>query len=74
MTALKAENRPTLAIGHAGAASEDTTTEIRNGFIGQLLAALNLKMEAWERVSGNAHMAAIAANDAFNRARRSNVS
>ncbi len=74
VTALKAENRPTLAIGHAGAASEDTTTEIRNGFIGQLLAALNLKMEAWERVSGNAHMAAIAANDAFNRARRSNAS
>lgn len=71
-TALKAENRPTLAIGHSSPAHEDTTTEIRNGFIAQLLAALNLKTEAWERVSGNAHMAAVAANEAFNRARRSN--
>ncbi|MFA5898953.1 MAG: hypothetical protein WC829_07550, partial [Hyphomicrobium sp.] len=73
-TALRAENRPTLAIGHAGAADEDTTTEIRNGFIAQLLAALNLKTETWERVSGNAHMAAIAAHEAFTRARRSNGS
>ena len=49
-------------------------TEIRGGFITQLLAALNIKPEAWERVSGNAHVAAIAANEAFNRARRTNAS
>ncbi len=69
---LKSENRPTLAIGHTGPAEEDTTTQIRNGFVAQLLAALNLKTESWERVSGNAHMAAVAANEAFIRARRSN--
>ncbi len=72
-TALKAENRPTLAIGHTSPVDEETTTQIRNSFIAQMLAALNLKTEAWERVSGNVHMAAIAAHDAFSRARRSNL-
>lgn len=70
--ALKAQNPPTLAIGHSSAADEETTTEVRNAFVAQMLAALNLKTESWERVSGNAHMAAIAANEVFNRARRSN--
>ena len=64
----------TRAIEHKPPADEATTTEIRGGFITQLLAALNIKSEAWERVSGNAHVAAIAANEAFNRARRSNAS
>ena len=72
-TALRAENPPTLAIGHKPGFEEESTTEIRGGFITQLLAALNIKAEAWERVSGNAHVAAIAANEAFNRARRSNA-
>ena len=63
------EHRPAAA-----PADEATTTEIRGGFITQLLAALNIKSEAWERVSGNAHVAAIAANEAFNRARRTNAS
>ena len=73
---LRSENRPTLALGHSAVepADDATTTEIRGGFITQLLAALNIKSEAWERVSGNAHVAAIAANEAFNRARRSNAS
>ncbi len=63
----------TRAIEHKPVVDEDTTTEIRNGFVAQLLAALNLRTESWERISGNAHMAAIAANEAFNRARRSNA-
>jgi hypothetical protein len=71
-TPLKAENRPTLALSHAGAAEEEMTTQVRNGFIAKLLAALNLRAETWERVSGNVLMAAIATNEAFNRARRSN--
>ncbi len=64
----------TRAIEHKPAVDEETTTQIRNAFVAQLLAALNLRTEAWERVSGNAHMAAVAANEAFNRARRSNGS
>jgi hypothetical protein len=73
---LRAQNPPTLALGHSATPLDDTpsTTEIRGGFITQLLAALNIKPDAWERVSGNAHVAAIAANEAFNRARRSNAS
>jgi hypothetical protein len=73
---LRAQNPPTLALGHSATPLADTpsTTEIRGGFITQLLAALNIRPDAWERVSGNAHVAAIAANEAFNRARRSNAS
>jgi len=62
----------TRAIEHRPVA-DDPTTEIREGYIAQLLAALNVKPEAWQRVAGNAHMAAIAANEAFNRARRSHA-
>ena len=63
------EHKPAVA-----PVDDATTTEIRGGFVTQLLAALNLKPESWERVSGNAHVAAIAAHEAFNRARRSNGS
>jgi hypothetical protein len=63
----------TKALEHKPApVDEETSTEIRGGFVTQLLAALNIKPDAWERVSGNSHVAAIAANEAFGRARRVN--
>jgi hypothetical protein len=62
----------TRAIEHKPAIEEETTAEIREGFVSQLLAALNLKPEAWQRVSANAHMAAIAASDSLKRARETN--
>lgn len=62
----------TRAIEHMPV-QQETTTEVRDGFVAQLLAALNLSPEVWQRVSGNAHMAAIAANEAFLRARRTNA-
>jgi hypothetical protein len=58
---------------HKPAIEEETTTEIRNGFVSQLLLALNIDAQSWERVSGGAHSAAIAANDAFTRTRRLNA-
>ena len=51
---------------------DEPSTEIRSGFVSTLLAALNIDTAAWERVSGAAHGAANAANEAFTRARRSN--
>jgi len=72
-TALRAENPPTLAIGHKPGFEEESTTEIRGGFVTQLLSALNIDAQSWERVSGGAHAAAIAANEAFTRTRRLNA-
>ncbi len=71
-TMLKAQNAPTLAISHSPA-DEETTTQIRAGFVTQLLAALNIDPSTWERVSGGAHSAAIAAKEAFARTRRLNA-
>ncbi|CAN1724065.1 conserved membrane protein of unknown function [Hyphomicrobium sp. 1Nfss2.1] len=72
--ALEQLTEPTRALEHRPVANEETTRAIRINFLEQLLAALNLRPEAWERVSGSAHMAAIAANEAFNRARRAHGS
>ncbi|MCZ7595683.1 MAG: hypothetical protein M5U16_12870 [Hyphomicrobium sp.] len=65
----------TRAIEHKPAKAlidDEPSTEIREGFLTELLAALNIKPEVWGRVSGAAYGAAIAANDAFGRARRVN--
>jgi hypothetical protein len=51
---------------------DEPSTQVRGGFATALLSALNIKPDAWERVSGGAHIAAIAANEAFGRARRVN--
>ena len=61
----------TRAIAHQPVVEEETTSELRAGYVTKLLAALSLKPESWARVSGSAHMAAIAANEALTRARRS---
>ncbi len=53
---------------------DEPSTQVRGGFVTALLSALNIKPDAWERVSGGAHIAAIAANEAFGRARRVNQS
>ena len=53
---------------------DEPSTQVRGGFATALLSALNIKPDAWERVSGGAHIAAIAANEAFGRARRVNQS
>lgn len=63
----------TKAIEHKPVVEEETTTEIRAGFVTQLLSALNIDPQSWERVSGGAHSAAIAANEAFARTRRLNA-
>jgi hypothetical protein len=60
------------AIEHKPAIEEESTTEIRGGFVTQLLAALNISAMSWERVSSGAHAAAIAANEVLGRARRAN--
>src|SRR4029078_6735086 len=63
----------TKAIEHKPAIEEETTTEIRTGFVTRLLSRLNIDPQSWERVSGGAHAAAIAANEAFTRTRRLNA-
>jgi hypothetical protein len=66
----------TRAIEHKPASApreDEPTSEMRDGYVTELLAALNIRPEAWSRVSGAAHVAAIAANDAFDRARRVNA-
>ena len=52
--------------------SEAETTEVRAGFVSHMLAALNVDPVTWNRVSGSVYASALAANEAFGRARRSN--
>jgi hypothetical protein len=52
--------------------SEAETTEVRAGFVSHMLTALNIEPATWNRVSGSVYASALAANEAFGRARRSN--
>jgi hypothetical protein len=61
------------AIEHQPASPTETeTTEVRAGFVSHLLTALNVDPMAWGRVSGSVYASALAANEAFGRARHSN--
>ena len=63
----------TKALEHKPAIDEETTAEIRAEFTTKLLAVLNIEAQSWERLWGNAHTAALAAYDAFARARQVNA-
>ncbi|MDH4983728.1 hypothetical protein [Hyphomicrobium sp. D-2] len=64
---------PARAIEHMLPEDEFSPTEIREGFVTRLLTAMRIEPAAWNRTPGNALVTAIAANEAFVRARRINT-
>ncbi len=71
------EHRPEQRQLPPAAANEDdeepeSALDVRSRFVAQLLAALRLDPAIYERIEGAAFVAAVAANEAFVRARQSN--